>query len=234
MVRRWEDRAECSFSPHDVLRALANRAAGANIAVQIHGIGDAAVRTALDTLAELPPHPDGVRHRVEHAQLVHPDDLARFAALGVAASVQPCHRLSDAPAQRAAWGARAEWTFPLRDLDRSGALIAFGTDAPVESPDPWRNLAAAIGAAEGSERQTLPLWRAIRAATVDPARSIGSELEGRLVPGSPADLIVVPAPTVPRTDCGTRFALRPSARWPPSSTAKLSIANESSTRTSTD
>ena len=58
------------------LRALASRAAGANIAVQIHGIGDAAVRAALDTLAELPRHPDGVRHRVEHAQLVHPDDLA--------------------------------------------------------------------------------------------------------------------------------------------------------------
>ena len=197
----------------ETLRAVATRAADSNIAVQIHGIGDAAVRAALDTLSGLPRHPDGVRHRVEHAQLVEPGDVARFAALGVAASVQPCHRLSDAPAQRAAWGARADWTFPLQTLHRLGAIVAFGTDAPVESPDPWRNLAAALGAAGASENQTLPMWRAIRAATVDPARSIGSELEGRLVPGSPADLIVVPAEpfsqATPRPD--SLFGLRPLA-----------------------
>ncbi len=181
------------LQPADVLRDLASRAAAANIAVQIHGIGDAAVRVALDTLAQIPVHPDGVHHRVEHAQLVHPDDVPRFAELGIVASVQPCHRLSDAPAQRSAWGERATWTFPLRGLDNTGALIALGTDAPVELPDPWRNLAAAIGAADASVEQVLPLSRAIRAATVDPARSIGSKLEGRLVPGSPADLIVVPA-----------------------------------------
>jgi predicted amidohydrolase YtcJ len=181
------------LQPAEVLGALASRAAVAGIAVQIHGIGDAAVRVALDTLARLSTHPDGVRHRVEHAQLIHPDDVPRFAKLGVTASVQPCHRLSDAPAQRSAWGPRAEWTFPLRDLDSTGALIALGTDAPVESPDPWRNLAAAVGAEGATDAQRLPLWRAIRAATLDPAGSIGAEVEGRLVPGSPADLIVVPA-----------------------------------------
>jgi predicted amidohydrolase YtcJ len=181
------------LQPAETVRALASRATGANIAVQIHGIGDAAVRIALDTLQGLPAHPDGVRHRVEHAQLVQPDDVARFATLGIVASVQPCHRLSDAPAQRLAWGARADWTFPLQRLDSSGAVIALGTDAPVESPDPWRNLAAAVGDGNASDAQVLPLWRAVRAATMDPARSIGSDVEGRLVPGSPADLIVVPA-----------------------------------------
>ena len=94
-------------------------------------------------------------------------------------------------------------------------MIAFGTDAPVESPDPWRNMAAALGADGASENQALPLWRAIRSTTVDPARSIGSELEGRLVPGSPADLIVAPAEPFrdPAQSPDLLFSLRPLATF---------------------
>ncbi len=117
------------------LAALAHRAAEAGIASQIHAIGDGAVRTVLDVLDGLPTVA-GAWHRVEHAQLVHPSDQGRFAARGVAASVQPCHLLSDAPAIVAAWGGRSRYAFPLAHLDRAGTLLPFGTDAPVEPADP--------------------------------------------------------------------------------------------------
>lgn len=184
----------------DELSDSAVAAAAAGIAVQIHAIGDAAVRGALSVLAGVGSPPDGVHHRIEHAQLVHPDDVPRFAALRVAASVQPCHLCTDALAEVAAWGERAAKSFPLRSLDATGALIPFGTDAPVEPPDPWRNLAAAVArrdAAWALERgpfngeQAIPTWRALRAACLDPALSAGAGDEGRLIIGSRADLVVV-------------------------------------------
>jgi predicted amidohydrolase YtcJ len=184
------------------LDELARAAMADGIAVQIHAIGDGAVRIALDVLAGLPPAPGGVRHRIEHAQLVAAEDVARFAALDIAASVQPCHLCSDAVAARSAWGTRTSQAFPLAALDAAGVLIPFGTDAPVEPPDPWRGLAAAVSRRDIAwprERepfhpeQALPVWRALRAACVDPAISIGAMDEGRLLPGSRADLLVIPA-----------------------------------------
>lgn len=183
------------------LSASAEAARAAGIATQIHAIGDAAVRGALSVLAGIAAPEDGVHHRIEHAQLVHPEDVPRFVAVGVAASVQPCHLCSDAEAEVAAWGERAANSFPLRSLDAAGALIPLGTDAPVESADPWRNLAAAVArrdVAWPSERgsfhaeEAIPVWRALRAACLDPALSAGASDEGRLISGSRADLLVVP------------------------------------------
>lgn len=182
------------------LLAPATKATAAAIAVQVHGIGDRAVRLALDVLAQVPAVP-GVRHRVEHAQLVDPADVPRFASLDVAASVQPCHLCTDEPAMRAGWGARTTDAFPLAALDAAGALIPFGTDAPVESPDPWRNIAAAVtredptwpsGRGPFHREQTLSVERALRAACLDPALVAGRADLGRLVPGAIADLVVVP------------------------------------------
>jgi predicted amidohydrolase YtcJ len=184
----------------DQLLALATRATAGGIAVQIHGIGDRAVRVALDVLARLPPVGDA-RHRVEHAQLVDPADVPRFAALGVAASVQPCHLCTDEPAMRAAWGERTANAFPLASLDASGALIPFGTDAPVESPDPWRNLAAAVSRSDPGwpaaigpfhPEQALPVDRTLRAACLDPALTAGRHDLGHLLDGAAADLLIVP------------------------------------------
>ncbi len=186
--------------PPKELSLLAGLAIAAGIAVQIHAIGDAAVRSALDVLGGL-PRPAGPRHRVEHAQLIDPADVPRFAELGVAASVQPCHLCSDASIARLAWGDRAANAFPLRDLDAVGALIPFGTDAPVEPPDPWRGLGAAVSRADPAwppgeiplnADQALPVWRALRAACLDPAQSLGVADEGHLTPGARADLLVVP------------------------------------------
>jgi hypothetical protein len=137
---------------------------------------------------------------VEHAQLVHPHDVGRFAAIGVAASVQPCHLLSDASAIRIAWGARSGHAFPLADLDRAGALLPFGTDAPVESPDPWRGLAAAVTRSDAGwpddralhPEQALGLARALRAACLDGPRSGRVPDQGHLGVGARADFLVLP------------------------------------------
>src|SRR5260221_11533190 len=83
--------------------------------------------------------------RLEHVQLCHPDDRARFAALGVAASVQPVHIREDAATARRDWGERAEaWGYTYRTFLDVGAVLAFGTYAPVEPIDPWPGVAIAV------------------------------------------------------------------------------------------
>ena len=185
------------------LTNLATRAAAQGVATQIHAIGDAAVRAALDALqataGTLP-----LRPRVEHAQLVDPADVPRFAQLGVAASVQPGHLGSDAPAARRAWGARAERSaYAYRSLARTGALVPFGTDAPVEPIDPWPGIALAItrrstawpgdDARPFGPNEALSAARALRGACLDGPTSAGQLDRGRLVAGCRADLAVIPA-----------------------------------------
>jgi predicted amidohydrolase YtcJ len=187
----------------EALADLARRAEGSGIAVQIHAIGDAAVRAVLDVFEALPPAPHGVplMRRVEHAQLVHPVDQPRFGKLGVAASVQPVHLRSDAPQIELGWDARGAHAIPLRGLLDGGALIPFGTDAPVEPPDPWPGLAVAVARRDPADesavsvgaKQAIDLARALRAACLDPALVAGETDLGRLTPGMRADLLVVPA-----------------------------------------
>ena len=174
------------------------RAAASGISGQVHAIGDAAVRAVLDVFGGVPRGP--LSARIEHAQLIDPRDVARFGALGVAASVQPVHLRSDAPPQRVAWGERTHNSFPLAGLIASGALIPFGTDAPVEPVDPWPGIAVAVARRDPSRpadeltgpTEAIDLSRAIRAACLDPAQVAHQPELGRLVPGCRADLIVVP------------------------------------------
>jgi hypothetical protein len=182
------------------LAEVAGRAAEAGIASEIHAIGDAAVRTVLDVIEAL-PQVEGAMHRVEHAQLIDPADIARFGRLGIPASVQPSHLLSDAGAMRTSWGKRSATAFPLAELDASGVLMPFGTDAPVESADPWPGLAAAVtrrGAGWPADdafypEQSIGLDRALRGACLDGPRSAGATDQGHLDTGARADLLVVPA-----------------------------------------
>jgi len=189
-------------TPPDVLRERAAKAAAAGIATQIHAIGDAAVRTSLDVLA---PTASKVKlmPRLEHIQLCHPDDRARFAALGIGASVQPVHLRDDAATARRDWGARAESAgYTWRSLLEAGAALGFGTDAPVEPIDPWPGVAMAVlrrdpswgpGVPPFGPDEALTLEQTLRAATVGPATFARDPLGGRLVPGARADLIVLPA-----------------------------------------
>ncbi|MEI7742140.1 MAG: amidohydrolase family protein, partial [Chloroflexota bacterium] len=181
------------------------RAMAQGITTQIHGIGDAAVRTALDVLAPTVGR-TALVPRVEHTQLVAEADIPRFALLGIAASMQPVHVRSDAAKARRLWGRRAEErAYALARLDATGALIAFGTDAPVEPVDPWTGLACAVtrsspewpaGTAPFGPANAMPLWRAIRAACVDPALTAAETDRGRLVAGHRADIVILPADAV--------------------------------------
>jgi predicted amidohydrolase YtcJ len=190
------------LTPPRELHAQAARAAALGIATQIHGIGDAAVRVALDALAPTVGATSLVP-RVEHTQLVHPDDVERFVALGIAASFQPVHVRSDAEKARRLWGERADaWAYALGAIAATGALIPTGTDSPVEPIDPWPGVACAVtraapmwpsGTPPLGPGNAISLWRSIRAACVDPALTAGEHDRGRLLPGHRADLVVLPA-----------------------------------------
>lgn len=191
------------LTPVEVLADLARTAERNGIAVQIHAIGDAATRAVLDVFESLGPVPHGISlmRRMEHAQLVDPIDQPRFGRLGVAASVQPVHLRSDIPQIHLGWGERGENAMPLRGILDGGALIPFGTDAPVEQPDPWPGIATAIvrrdpadeAAVAVGAHQAIDLSRALRGACLDPALVAGQSDIGRLTPGMVADLLVVPA-----------------------------------------
>jgi hypothetical protein len=190
------------FVPPEELAAQASRAAALGIATQIHGIGDAAVRAALDVLAPTVGR-TSLMPRIEHTQLVAASDIPRFAALGIAASMQPVHVRSDAEKARLLWGRRAgETAYAIGRLDAAGAVIAFGTDAPVEPVDPWPGIACAVtraaptwpdGMAPLGPGNAVDLWRALRAACVDPAITAGEHDRGRLVAGHRADIVILGA-----------------------------------------
>jgi hypothetical protein len=206
-------------TPPERLAELATRAAGAGIATMIHSIGDAAVRTSLDVLAptvgQVPFMP-----RLEHVQLCHPDDRARFGRHGIAASVQPVHLREDAATAQRDWGDRAEaWGYTWRSLLDAGATLAFGTDAPVEPIDPWPGIAMAVlrrdpswgaDAATFGPDEALTLEQSLRASTVGVATTAKDPLGGRLVPGALADLIVLPAaPQEPGERAASFATVRP-------------------------
>ena len=202
-------------TPPEELEELAKRAADAGITTQIHAIGDAAVRTSLDILGPTAGAATFMP-RIEHIQLCHPEDRARFKAHGIAASVQPIHLRSDAAVARRDWGSRAESAgYTWRSLLDAGATLAFGTDAPVVPIDPWPGIALAVirrdpswGAAVApyGPEEGLTLEQSLRAATAGVAATARDKLGGRLIPGSPADLIVLPAAPRESSDAGERAA----------------------------
>jgi predicted amidohydrolase YtcJ len=188
-------------APEEVA-AFAETAAAAGITTQIHAIGDRSCRVSLDAL-EPTAGRTPLMPRLEHVQLLHPDDRGRFARSGIAASIQPVHVRADASIARRLWGERAETRgYPMRSLLDAGAVVAFGTDAPVEPIDPWPGLALAVTRVDGTwpdgsepfgpdERVTLE--QALRAACVAPAMLAAEPDRGRLVPGQRADLVVLSA-----------------------------------------
>lgn len=186
-------------------RVLAAHEAGFQVA--LHAIGDGAVRASLDAFQAAQAVPRaGPPHRIEHCELVHPDDLPRFHALQVAASMQPMHGMPagkdpDAgPWPQNVGPKRLPHTFPWRALLDARSPLAFGSDAPVVQPDPLPALAVALtrrdsgGLPPGgwNAHQTLDWRRAVDAYTAGSARAMGFERDsGALLPGMRADLIVL-------------------------------------------
>jgi predicted amidohydrolase YtcJ len=192
-----------NVQPPDTLLAWTRAALKHGFQVGTHAIGDRANRLVLDTYeqAQRETGKTDARLRIEHCQILSPQDIPRFAALGVVASMQPTHATSDMPwAQKRIGAERLTGAYAWRSLLASGAILAFGSDFPVESANPVRGLYAAVTRqdAEGNPsggwlpEQKLTLVEALRAFTEGAAYARFDEKEaGRIEPGMRADLTVL-------------------------------------------
>ena len=183
------------------------RAAAVGWPLAIHAIGDLAVRSVLDGYARLRAwerenfHPH-LPHRIEHVQLITPEDQARLKTLDVIASMQPIHATSDMFTADHYWGSRSAAAYAFNSLLRQGTQLIFGSDAPVESANPFLGLHAAltrrrVSGEPGKDgwypEQRISLSQALEAYTISPARSCGlGDSLGRIAVGYRADLIVLP------------------------------------------
>ncbi len=181
------------------MNALVARANRAGLSVAVHAIGDAANRMVLDAIEQ--SGDTTLRNRIEHVQLLHPDDVSRLAQLNVVASMQPIHATSDIDIADRHWGRRAATGYAWRSLLDSGALLAFGSDAPVEDMAPLKGIHAAVtrqrpGGYPGPEgwypEQRLSVGEAVYAYTMGAARAGGEGAsKGSLRAGKLADLVVL-------------------------------------------
>lgn len=190
------------FQSDDVIRNLMSRASMDGYQVAVHAIGDRANAQVLDAIDELALTYKGDRRwRVEHAQVVDPADLQRFGKNGVIASMQPVHQTSDRTMAEARLGpARLSGAYAWASVLQRGGRLAFGSDYPVERPDPFAGWAAAFtrtdaggqpfGGWQPQERVTRE--QAWAGFTSDGAYAAFAEDRfGRLAPGQRADFIIV-------------------------------------------
>ena len=189
------------------LKNLMSRAAMDNFQVAVHAIGDAANAEVLDAIEDLSLTYKGDRRwRIEHAQIVDPVDIPRFGKLGVIASMQPIHQVSDRTMAEArlgtsgVQGGRLAGAYAWKSLAAGGARLAFGSDAPVELPDPFAGMAAAI-TREDERGQPFGGWqpqeRIDRTAALAGYTSVAAwagfaeRKFGRLAPGLRADFVLI-------------------------------------------
>ena len=199
----------------DDLNDAVRRALVGGIAVTIHAIGDAANRRVLDAieLAQMEisdqasaidqPHSQfSIPNRIEHAQIVDPQDIPRFARLGVIASMQPVHATADMEAADRLWGDRCINAYAWKSFQDAGATLAFGSDAPVEALNPWLSVHAAVTRQRPGNlppkgwypEQRIDITSALRGFCAGAAAAAGAAHEqGTLMPGMLADLAVLSA-----------------------------------------
>jgi predicted amidohydrolase YtcJ len=182
------------------------KAAQVGLALTVHAIGDRANHEVLNAYEQLrnyesEKHMPALRHRIEHVQVIHPDDAMRLGQMNIIASMQPIHATSDMLMADAFWGERSRFAYALKTQLDYGARLALGSDAPVESPNPFLGLYAAMTRrrADGSpsaegwySEQKLSIAEAWEGFTLGPAYAAYMENRlGRLAPNYLADLIVL-------------------------------------------
>ncbi len=195
-----------SFLPESRLREVVPALAEAGFQVHVHAIGDRGVREALDAFGGLDRQADDLRHHVAHLQVVDPDDLPRFAELGVAANLQALWACLDDQMVELTLPflgeERSRWQYPFGALHRAGAALAMGSDWPVSSPDPLAAIHTAVTRTSYGEagrvgtepflpEQSLDLATAFAAYTSGSARVNHRDDAGVLAPGAVADLVVL-------------------------------------------
>jgi predicted amidohydrolase YtcJ len=181
------------------LDAMLAAGRAARIALAVHAIGDRGVASVLDAIDRARPRGAGVApDRIEHLQLMRPTDLPRLVAGDLTASLQPIHCASDRRLVDACWADRTAQAYPWRSLLNAGTRLAFGSDAPIESANPWLGIFAALHrrrpgdrAADWHPEQALDISAAIGGYTAGPAAAAGVGDEGHLRPGAHADLAVL-------------------------------------------
>lgn len=197
------------------LLEFGRQAVDSGLSLAVHAIGDRANHEVLNAFEQLQAYmakssTDSLgygntgrklRHRIEHVQLIHPDDARRLSQIGVIASMQPIHAPSDMYMADRFWGQRAAYSYAWRTQLEAGTVLVFGSDAPVESPNPFWGLHAAItrqrldgspGPQGWYPQQRLSLMEALQGFTSGPAFAAGMEDRlGQLYPGYLADLIIL-------------------------------------------
>jgi predicted amidohydrolase YtcJ len=178
------------------------KASSAGIACSVHAIGDKANRRVLDAIGKARRARVGqeLRHRIEHVQLLHADDVPRFRELQVIASMQPIHATQDMYLADRYWGERAELSYAWRSVLKAGGRLAFGSDAPVESMNPLVGIHAAVTRqrADGEPEegwypeQRLTVTESVHGYTLGAAYAGGTERDrGSITVGKLADLVVL-------------------------------------------
>jgi predicted amidohydrolase YtcJ len=181
------------------LADIVRRGAEAGFPVGVHAIGDRANREALDAFEATADawKPRGLRQRIEHAQLLAPEDLPRFAKIGVACSVQFSHAPSDRDLADERWAGKTDGAYAFRSLLDSGARVMNGSDAPIEELDPLAGIRAGVRRTIDERggwhpEQCLTVEQAFHATCVAPAWLARDERRrGTLIPGHDADLVVL-------------------------------------------
>jgi predicted amidohydrolase YtcJ len=194
---RMLDGSGVEITSREQLEDFIRRGAHAGFPLAVHAIGDLANREALDAFEATRADWRGLRPRIEHAQLLAPEDVPRFAELGVAASVQFSHAPSDRDLAERFWGEKTAGAYAYRSLLDAGTVVANGSDAPIEELDPLAGIRAGV-------LRTLderPAWHPEQAVTVEealhatclaPAWLAGEEhSRGKLLPGYDADLVIL-------------------------------------------
>jgi hypothetical protein len=174
--------------------------------LSLHAIGDRANREAIEAYRVIREQEKArgkkpVKLRIEHVQLLSSENLADFKQLGIHASMQPLHATSDRQMADKYWGQRSQLAYAWNSLQSNGANLVFGSDAPVESPDPFRGLHAAVTrqrtddqpeAAGWIPEERITLKAALNAYTTGPAQLNRHGIKtGQLEPGCAADLILL-------------------------------------------
>jgi predicted amidohydrolase YtcJ len=204
--------AECGMPlfPMNQFAEAIKKADRAGLAVMIHAIGDRANREVVSVFEELkksrlrdkngPYAPPAISHRIEHVQMIRPEDLKRLARLGIPACVQPHNMILDIGMINESVGDKGKWTYAYRDMLDAGIPLILSSDAPVCDASPLAGIHAAVtrqrrdGTPEGGwyPHQRISVDEAVRGYTVTPAMAYGQDHTlGSITPGKYADLIIL-------------------------------------------